>query len=203
MDPFSIALGIGQLGLGAYSAFSASKGQQSANQQNIELAREQMAFQERMSSTAHQREVADLRAAGLNPILSAMGGGASTPGGSMPVMQNPNSAKALIMKQIGESVAKIRESGANSNLAINSAKTAKANAEIAKARIPAEKAKAEADEKTAKINSKMAVYDAIASRFGGVIHSAADLIRGVKGIPGLPSSADIKVRKSRDSISNR
>lgn len=63
-------------------------GGRKANEQNRQTALDQMMFQKEMSDTAHRREVADLRAAGLNPILSARYGGSSTPAGSTWTAQN-------------------------------------------------------------------------------------------------------------------
>lgn len=58
------------------------------NRQATQAAANQQAFQERMSSTAYQRAMQDMREAGLNPMLAAKVGGASTPAGAMPNLTN-------------------------------------------------------------------------------------------------------------------
>lgn len=62
--------------------FNAAQAQREANEFNASEAQKQRDWSEAMSATAHQREVKDLQAAGLNPVISAFGSGASVGSGA-------------------------------------------------------------------------------------------------------------------------
>lgn len=121
------------------------------NEMNRDIAREQMQFQERMSSTAWQRGMQDMRSAGINPILAATQGAASAPSGASigaitgAPMQNVHSrsleavSSALQASQMYANLQKIQSdtalnkalveaARADAALKTNSAKVADANA---------------------------------------------------------------------------
>ena len=99
------------------------------NRERRKAASRQMDFQERMSSTAHQRQVEDLRLAGLNPILSATSG-ASTPGGAMDQADDaltPGISTAMQAKRLRQ---ELKNMEANAKFTDQQTKSAKADEDL-------------------------------------------------------------------------
>jgi len=90
MDPITLGIVYGGVSsaAGLAQGLLTGAGSWRTNYENRNLVRQQMAFQERMSSTAYQRAVNDARAAGLNPALMYQQGGASAPAGASATMEN-------------------------------------------------------------------------------------------------------------------
>ena len=85
MDPVTGSMLV-SAGSNLLGGLMSSSAQGAANAANAQEAQKNRDFQERMSNTAHQREAADLEAAGLNRILS-VGSGASAPSGGAATAQ--------------------------------------------------------------------------------------------------------------------
>lgn len=100
---------------GALSYF----GGKEQNVASAEAAQRQMEFQREASDTSYQRQIADLKSAGINPMLVAKLGGATTPGGAMPQFVNPGAAAAAAFGQAAagtSSAAQAEKTGIESDI---------------------------------------------------------------------------------------
>lgn len=160
-------------------------GSERTNAANAKLAREQMAFQERMSSSSIQRAVEDYKKAGLNPALAYGHGGASTPAGSSAQMEDSigrgvSSAKSGAMFKTELATAKaqadlVRASGVEAGWRTQKVASEKhridqllplerAQLEAATANSIASAAESAARTKYTNLQSDMAIYDMPAAR---------------------------------------
>lgn len=164
MGWFAPLMGLaGSIGGGLMSMFGANK----QNKQAQKLARMQMDFQERMSNTAYQRSVQDMKAAGLNPVMAAFKGGASTPAGATAPVVNEMEGLSHSAKNLGDKLGSMTW------------QKAKLENELLKEQVE------QARLTTAKERVTKSLYDAAAPTVESLTNSAKDFLEGPISLPSM------------------
>lgn len=132
----------GAIGGGLDSVLAGS----ASNAMAADEAQRNREFQAEMSNTAYQRAVADMKAAGLNPMLAYQQGGASSPSGSMASFSNPESSTGSVMSGYSAAgMASAQSDVLKSQADLNTANAGQARANTALANEGAKKITAEVE----------------------------------------------------------
>lgn len=106
---------LGQAAQVAIPAFMNMYGMKQTNAANVDAAQKQMDFQAQQTGSSYQRGVADMKAAGLNPMLAYSQGGAASGGGATSTAGNELGAGANSALQVVQA----RQAMAQSEATIN------------------------------------------------------------------------------------
>lgn len=167
------------------------------NKTNLAIAQQQMAFQERMSNSAYQRSMDDMKKAGLNPMLAYSQGGASSPSGASATMQSPQTGEALkrgvataldlkrLTKELetADSVISLNKASekvkdTERELNVASAKNIQTNTKKTQTQMPAVKAETAYEKKKREMDEHMVLPDAILDRLQPLIPFTSPRSRG-------------------------
>lgn len=200
-----------------------------ANKTNLQIARENTQFQERMSNSSYQRAMQDMRKAGLNPMLAYQQGGAGTPSGSTATMQaapvqTPNYQDPLapavssavdtynkisLLKQAGQQLG-INQANSTADIAMKAAQTAATVTSAAKTQketeilnSKAKREKLDGDFYGSKEGKTYYYLQKINEAAGGsldTLNSAKELLNPFKLLPKGPKKLDQKLNKKTGEI---
>jgi len=212
----AIGAGIGAAAT-VYGAHTAANAQRASNEMNYKIWQEQRDWQGHLAANAHTIEVADLRKAGLNPILTATGGkGAPVPNPTAPTMQPvdawgkgiTSAAQNAIsnLSTLVTTASQAKKADADAKLAhetalnkIEERPDIKATSSTAAARAAAVKADAAATQATREFDKKSTKWDGYVNRGLKLINGAADILTGagaasrlLKGLGGDEGSKDTR-----------
>ena len=203
-------------------AIGSAVGQASANDTNMKIAEKNnefnahqaelnRGFQERMSNSAYQRATADMRAAGINPMLAISQGGANSPsGGAASSAGNarvenvlgdlPQAAMSILPSALAlaKGASEIKATEAQATKTTEEAKSVPVfressalDVERKRSEMDAVKAEALLRKRQADVDAKMVIPDAIGSRAGKILEKAMDVFMGISSAGAKKRMGDL------------